>query len=238
MTQRRHILVVDDEPEMREAIAEYLVLRGFRVSQAANGDEMKAVMRSDAAEVVLLDLTLPGENGVDLTRHLKSQSDVGIIMVTAHGEPEDRVLGLETGADDYVVKPFNFRELMARINSVLRRRGSSGTPASGNTEAVTSRMGDWTFDRRSRTLTKIDGTVAEFSTGEIDLLEIFAENPDRPISRDELLERSSHRNWEPFDRAIDVRITRLRKKIEPDPSKPRVIRTVRGIGYLYKSEPT
>lgn len=232
MNADKHILVVDDEPEMCEAIEEYLQLRGFRVSVAGDGEAMKAILASDPADLVLLDLTLPGEDGIELTRQLKVSSPMGVIIVSAHSDSEDRVLGLESGADDYVVKPFNFRELLARINSVLRRSGTDGarTLASANTPLVT--VGDWLFDPVGQTLIKADGSEAELSSGELDLLRILVENANRPLSRDELLEKSAHRNWEPFDRSIDVKIARLRRKIEVDPTKPRIIKTIRSVGYV------
>jgi two-component system phosphate regulon response regulator OmpR len=230
--EQRHILVVDDEREMREALAEYLSLRGFRVSLADDGEALRRVMARDPAELVLLDLSLPGEDGIELTRQLKTTGGVGIIMVTAHGESEDRVLGLETGADDYVVKPFNFRELVARIRSVLRRARHEGDTSGRFAVAATLRIGELAFSRRDQTLVRADGSHIELSAGELDLLNVFADNPDRPISRDELLEASSHRDWEPFDRSIDVRVARLRRKIELNPARPTIIRTVRGTGYL------
>ncbi|ETX01160.1 MAG: hypothetical protein ETSY1_08475 [Candidatus Entotheonella factor] len=237
MNADKHILVVDDEPEMCEAIEEYLQLRGFRVSVAGDGAAMKAILASDPADLVLLDLTLPGEDGIELTRQLKASSPIGVIIVSAHSDSEDRVLGLETGADDYVVKPFNFRELLARINSVLRRSGSAGDrpPASGPAPLVA--VGAWLFDPVKQTLSKTDGSEAELSSGELDLLRILVENANRPLSRDELLEKSVHRDWEPFDRSIDVKIARLRRKIEVNPAKPQVIKTVRSVGYVLISHP-
>lgn len=235
MNEGKHILIVDDEPDMREALQEYLSLRGFRVSTAANGDEMKNLLEHDPAELVLLDLSLPGADGIELTRTLKTSNDLGIIIVTAHGESEDRVLGLESGADDYVVKPFNFRELLARVHSVLRRTASADGQATTDTPANRVQIGDWLFDHATQTLTKADGTEADLSAGELDLLAVFIENANNPLSRDELLEKSAHREWGPFDRSIDVKIARLRRKIEADPSKPKIIKTVRNIGYVLKT---
>jgi len=237
IAEQRHILVVDDEREMREALAEYLSLRGFRVSLAADGEALRRAMAHDPADLILLDLSLPGEDGIELTRQLKATGGVGIIMVTAHGESEDRVLGLETGADDYVVKPFNFRELVARIRSVLRRAGGEGADAGSRSADATVRVGALAFNRREQTLVRGDGGHVALSAGEFDLLNVFVDNPDRPISRDELLEASSHRDWEPFDRSIDVRIARLRRKIEVNPARPSIIRTVRGTGYLFSTKP-
>jgi two-component system phosphate regulon response regulator OmpR len=235
MTDNVHILVVDDEAEMRDAVSEYLNLRGFEVSTAANGEEMRRVMKESKIDLVLLDLGLPGEDGIALTRELRASVPVGIIIITAYGEAEDRVLGLESGADDYVVKPFSLRELLARVRSVLRRAEAAGGPASGDKRPDVFRLGENSYDRGTRQLRRADGTTIELSSGECDLLELFVDNPDRPLSRDELLDKTAHRDWEPFDRSIDVRITRLRRKIEADPAHPQLIRTVRGVGYLYKS---
>jgi DNA-binding response OmpR family regulator len=232
MTESKHILVVDDEPELQQAVQEYLCLRGFRVSVASNGKEMRAVLATDPASLVLLDLSMPGENGIELTRQLKSSSNIGVIIVTAHGESEDRVLGLETGADDYIVKPFNFRELLARVNSVLRRIDGNKDQSTSDPEAKSVEFGGWTFEFATETLSKADGETADLSAGELDLLIILLENANNPVSRDDLLKISSHREWGPFDRSIDVKIARLRNKIEVDPSKPKIIKTVRSIGYV------
>ncbi len=238
MNEDKHILVVDDEPEMCEVIAEYLQLRGFRVSIAGNGSAMNAILANDSADLVLLDLAMPGDDGIELTRQLKASSHIGVIIVSAHGDSEDRVLGLETGADDYIVKPFNFRELLARINSVLRRSGmaDSGQTATGGPPRLA--VGDWIFDPVRQTLSKKDGTEAELATGELNLLSILAEHANHPVSRDELLQKSAHRDWDPFDRSIDVKIARLRRKIEVNPAKPKMIKTVRNIGYVLISNPT
>ena len=232
MTDSKHILVVDDKPELQQAVQEYLCLRGFRVSVAANGVEMRATLATNPANLVLLDLSMPGENGIELTRQLKSLHNIGVIIVTAHGESEDRVLGLESGADDYIVKPFNFRELLARVNSVLRRIDSVEVQATSNLKTNCVGVGDWIFEYSTGTLSKADGVTADLSAGELDLLITLIENANSPVSRDELLKISSYRKWGPFDRSIDVKIARLRGKIEVDPSKPKIIKTVRNIGYL------
>lgn len=233
MSEAKHILVVDDEGEMREAMHEYLTLRGFRVSGAADGHEMDAILADETVDLVLLDLNLPGEDGIALTRRLKSRMNVGIIIVTAYSDSEDRVLGLETGADDYVVKPFNFRELVARINSVLRRLSGAGKNERDADSMV--KVGEWLFDRVEESLNKPDGTHLDLSAAELDLLTVLVDNPGRTMSRDELLDKLSHREWDPFDRSIDVRVTRLRRKIEPNPARPVIIKTVRGAGYVFKA---
>lgn len=231
-----HILVVDDDPEIREAVGEYLELRRFKVSLAGNGDEMQQVLQELPIELILLDIGLPGADGIELVRRIKSSFRGGIIMLTGHGEPEDRVLGLESGADDYIVKPFNFRELLARIHSVLRRLHSPGDPPP-EASANLVRFGNWTFDTRNRTLQGADGSRPELSAGELDILALLAERADTAVSRNDILAASSHRDWNPLDRSIDVRITRLRKKLEQDPAKPTLIRTARNIGYILVTRP-
>jgi DNA-binding response OmpR family regulator len=235
MNSSKHILVVDDEPELQQAIQEYLCLRGFRVSVASNGEEMKDTLANDPANLVLLDLSMPGADGIELTRDLKASGSIGVIIVTAHGDSEDRVLGLESGADDYIVKPFNFRELLARVNSVLRRTDSVGVQAAEpKTKCVG--IGDWVFEYATGTLTRADGAIANLSPGELDLLITLIENANKPISRDELMKISSYKEWGPLDRSIDVKIVRLRRKIEVDPTKPRIIKTVRNIGYVLNTD--
>ena len=231
MFDGKHILVVDDDPEIRDAVGEYLELRRFRVSFAANGDEMEQFLQESSVDLILLDIGLPGADGIELARQVKAKYASGIIMLTGHGDPEDRVLGLESGADDYVVKPFNFRELLARIHSVLRRLQPTQAVAS-ETPANAIRFGKWVFDPLNRTLEATDGSRPELSAGELDILAILANKADAAVSRHEILEKSSHRNWGPLDRSIDVRITRLRKKLEQDPTKPTFIRTARNIGYI------
>lgn len=232
MSNPAHILVVDDELELLEAIQEYLCLRGFRVSVASNGGEMKDILAHDPADLVLLDLGLPDENGIDLTRKLKSTTNPGVIIVTAHGDSEDRVLGLESGADDYIVKPFNFRELLARVNSVLRRTHNGEIQSDNKSSADTVRIGDWAFRHTTKSMVKADGTTVDLSTGEFDLLITLVANANKPTSRDELMRATNYREWGPLDRSIDVKIARLRRKIESDPSNPKLIKTVRSIGYV------
>lgn len=232
MSNPVHILVVDDEPELLDAIQEYLRLRGFRVSVAGNGKEMKNILALDPADLVLLDLGLPDENGIDLTRKLKSTSNPGVIIVTAHGDSEDRVLGLESGADDYIVKPFNFRELLARVNSVLRRTHNAEIRSYNKSSADAVQIGDWAFRHTTKSLAKADGTIVDLSTGEFDLLITLIANANKPTSRDELMRATNYREWGPLDRSIDVKIARLRRKIESDPSNPQLIKTVRSIGYV------
>ena len=223
------VLVVDDDPEIRETLEEYLTSRGINVHLAADGIEMKSVLSDIAIDLVLLDLNLPGENGIDLTRYLASEHQVGIIIVTAVGDPEDRVLGLETGADDYVIKPFNLRELLARINSVLRRSDAR------QPDSDVEKFSGWRLTSHGE-LIRNDGLSVELSSGEVDLLRVLLTSIDQPVSREELLKCASHRELEPFDRSVDVRIARLRTKIEENPARPRIIRTVRNVGYVLVSE--
>jgi DNA-binding response OmpR family regulator len=227
MTLKPSVLVVDDDREMRETLDEYLSGRGLDVSLASDGIEMKAILTQRAIDIVLLDLNLPGDNGIELTRYLRNYGNIGIIIVTGVGDPEDRVLGLETGADDYVVKPFNLRELLARVTSVLRRfdRVDLGS------DTDTYYFAQWTLTGGDGHLNHKDGRTVELSPGEIDLLRVLLDSINEPVGRQELLSRSSHRNLEPFDRSIDVRIARLRKKIELDHAHPRIIRTIRNKGY-------
>ena len=232
MPDKRHIVVVDDDPEILDAVGEYLELRRFRVSLAGDGIEMQQILRRDPPDVILLDVGLPGTDGIQLAQQVKAKYSCGIIMVTGHGDPEDRVLGLEMGADDYVIKPFNFRELLARINSVLRRVGpGAGRPHDGNIV----RFGKWEFDTLERSLTSDEGAGPELSAGELDILAVLADNANKAVSRHTLLEESSHRDWNPLDRSIDVRITRLRKKLEQNPTKPEYIRTARNVGYILRT---
>jgi DNA-binding response OmpR family regulator len=232
------ILVVDDDPEVRDMIVEYLSNHGFEVAEAGSGEQMRAALARRVPDVVLLDLNLPGEDGLTLARYLREHHDVGIIMVTAAGEVVDRIVGLEVGADDYVAKPFDPRELRARLKSVMRRvhsrtgRQEAGTAAA---RSATKRLhvGRCLLDLGTHQLFTGAGEEIPITSMEFDLLRVFAEHPNQVLSRDRLLTLTRNREWEPFDRSIDIRIARLRKKIEEDPDKPQVIRTVRGAGYMF-----
>lgn len=224
------VLVVEDEAAQRQLLTDYLSRQGFRTMGLPDGAALRRAIGSEAPDLVLLDLALPGEDGFSLARHLRERlPKVGIIMVTASGDTVDRVVGLETGADDYIPKPFDPRELLARVRSVLRRAGHAAPAvASGRV-----RMGRRLLDLERRVLMSDDGKEDRLTASEFDLLRLFAENPGRPLARDWLLEATSHREAEPFDRAIDLRVTRLRRKIEVDPEHPEAIRTVRGLGYMF-----
>ena len=233
MDSRPHIIVVEDEVTQRDQLIEYLSRQGFRVSGAENGDALRRLIGRDLPSLVMLDVGLPGEDGFALARWLRERSGrVGIIMVTAATDTVDRVVGLETGADDYIPKPFEPRELLARVKSVLRRVTTSGVSAAVAGARV--RMGSRVLDLERRVLCDaISGSEDKLAASEFDLLRVFAENPNRPLMRDWLLEVTAHRDMESFDRSIDLRITRLRRKIEADPAHPEAIRTVRGVGYMF-----
>jgi DNA-binding response OmpR family regulator len=229
--QQPSILLVEDDAFQRKAAETYLANHDLKVIAVENGAQMRRQVSRAMPDLVLLDVQLPGqEDGFALARWLRESSTrVGIIMLTAAGDSVDKVLGLESGADDYVAKPYEPRELLARCKSVLRRSANKTTPS--RLERV--RMGRHTLDLTKRTLNDETGVDVAVTAGEFDILKTFAENPNRPLSRDWLLETTSHRARDPFDRAIDLRITRIRRKIEPAPEKPTVIRTVRGIGYMF-----
>ena len=229
------VLIVDDDADIRESTGEYLAGHGFRTVLAADGKQMREAITAGAPDVVLLDLNLPGEDGLSLTRWLRLHHDVAIIMVTAAGEVVDRVVGLEVGADDYIAKPFDLRELRARLRSVLRRTRVRAAPAPERPVAKRVRIGRCELDLATHQLFDANGGEISITSTDFDLLRVFAENANRVLSRDQLLTMTSNREWEPFDRAIDIRIARLRRKIEADPENPAVIRTVRGAGYMFVS---
>ncbi len=236
MDNRPHIVVVEDEATQRQMLVDYLARQGFRVSGVDGGAALRRLIEHDLPALVMLDIGLPGEDGFALARWLREKSNrVGIIMVTAATDTVDRVVGLETGADDYIVKPFEPRELLARVKSVLRRSTAAGAAAGAALAgAARVRMGAHLLDLDKRVLINLsDGREDRLSASEYDLLKVFAQNPNRPLMRDWLMEVTAHRDMEAFDRAIDLRVTRLRRKIERDPSHPEAIRTVRGVGYMF-----
>jgi two-component system phosphate regulon response regulator OmpR len=237
MQGQKHIVVVDDEPGIRETIQEYLELHDFQVTAAGGGEELRQVVDRNDVDLVLLDIRMPGEDGLSLARFLRAEKEVGIIMLTAAGEVVDRIVGLEMGADDYLAKPVDLRELLARIKAVLRRSERAQAEAeSGQPEGVRlARFGRFTLNLDSHKLFDSDGGEVPLTGMEFDLLKAFADNPNRVLSRDQLLNLAHNRDWEPFDRSIDIRIARIRRKIEGDPAKPQVIKTVRGAGYIYST---
>jgi two-component system OmpR family response regulator len=232
MSDNAHILIVDDAQEIRDIVQEYLTGEGFRVSAAPDGAGMRAVLSRSPADLVILDLMLPGEDGLTLARSLRSQSGIGIIILTGRGETVDRIIGLEMGADDYLPKPFNLRELLARVKSVLRRVQSRTGDIPQPTRSRV-RFAGWNFDLTSRELLSPSGQGVRLTTGEFDLLAAFVNHANQVLSRDQLLDLARNREAGPFDRTIDVQVGRLRRKIEDDPQNPSLIKTVRGGGYIF-----
>ena len=241
MENKQRVLVVDDEVEIREMLAEYLGSHGFEVVTADSGKAMRELLAKNVPDVVLLDVNLPGEDGLTLARYIRERFDLPIIMITAAGEVVDRVVGLEVGADDYLSKPFDPRELRARIKSVLRRyqRTRSAPQAAVGEESARQRVafGRCVLDLDARRLVDEQNREIPLTSMEFDLLKVFAERPNRVLSRDQILNITRNRDWDPFDRSIDIRIARLRKKIEADPDKPATLKTVRGSGYMFVPKP-
>ena len=243
-----HLLSVDDDPDINELISNYFGMYGFEVSCVASGEAMRAVIARGGIDVVLLDLNLPGEDGLDLARYLREAWNGPIIIVSGRGETIDRVVGLEVGADDYVAKPFDLRELLARVKSVLRRTSHGGRPvappAAGSTqggEAMDERpacyaFDGWTLDTGARRLCGPDQVEVALTRGEFDLLLALVERPQRVLSRDQLMAIIYNRDAGPYDRTLDVQIGRLRRKIEKDLQQPQIIKAVRGVGYQFAVE--
>jgi two-component system OmpR family response regulator len=228
-----HILIVDDHREIRDLVSRALTKDGFRVSTAADGRAMRKALGDGRIDLILLDLMLPGEDGLSLCRSLRAESDVPIIMLTAKGEEVDRVIGLEMGADDYLSKPFGSRELIARIKAVLRRSNEKLPAAKPAERPKRFRFDRWTLDTGARELVRDDGVTIPLSTGEYDLLIALAERPQRVLNRDQLLDLARGRSAAGLDRSIDTQVSRLRKKLERDPSDPKIIKTVWGGGYMF-----
>ncbi|MEM7566178.1 MAG: response regulator [Pseudomonadota bacterium] len=230
------ILVCDDEEHLREMVCEYLCERGFAARPVPDAARLHAEMASAPADLVVLDINMPGEDGLSALRQLRRTSDAPVIMLTATADTIDRVIGLEIGADDYLGKPVELRELEARIRAVLRRRPGAG--GEGDAKAVSAQgevvpFGPCRLDLGRARLFGADGAEIAITAMEFHLLKVFARNKGRVLNRDQLLEQAHDRAWEPFDRSIDLRVSRLRRKIEPNPTKPEIIRTVRGIGYVF-----
>jgi two-component system, OmpR family, response regulator len=235
--QSPHIIIVDDEAPAREMVGDYLKMHGFTVTLCDGGKSLRGAIESGAPDLVVLDLNMPEEDGLSIIRELKSRTNVPVIMLTATASPIDRVVGLEIGADDYVAKPCELRELMARIRSVLRRsapvRATAAAPAAPKGKELLVRFGTKWLDLEAQALRDEEGNEHPLTASEFGLLKVFAANPKRVLSRERLLELANGRDAEAFDRAVDLRIMRIRRKIEPDPAKPAVIRTIRGGGYLF-----
>ena len=229
-----HILVVDDDSQIRELLAEYLAESGLRVSTAATGKQMTQILTDEAVDLVVLDLRLAGEDGMAIARSLREQSAIPIVMLTGVREEADRVMGLELGADDYLTKPFSPRELLARIRTVLRRT-KSAAPSTARSEIRAYRFGEFELNLRTRRLKPRDGRHIALTNGEFNLLAALLAAPERILTRDQLLEASRVYDNEVYDRAIDIQVLRLRRKIEQDPSQPNFIVTERGVGYIFSS---
>ena len=238
MSQSPHIIIVDDEAPAREMVGDYLKMHGFGVTLCDGGKSLRKEIETAVPDLVVLDLNMPEEDGLSIIRDLKSRINVPVIMLTATASPIDRVVGLELGADDYIAKPCELRELMARIRSVLRRSAPARSPASEAAGAKTTkdqlvRFGTKWLDLEAQALRDDEGNEHPLTASEFGLLKVFAANPKRVLSRERLLELANARDAEAFDRAVDLRIMRIRRKIEIDPTKPAVIRTIRGGGYLF-----
>jgi len=238
MSQSPHIVIVDDEAPAREMVGDYLKMHGFTVTLCDGGKSLRGAIETSVPDLVVLDLNMPEEDGLSIIRDLKSRINVPVIMLTATASPIDRVVGLELGADDYIAKPCELRELMARIRSVLRRSAPARAPAAEAASAKAAkdqlvRFGTKWLDLEAQALRDEEGNEHPLTASEFSLLKVFAANPKRVLSRERLLELANARDAEAFDRAVDLRIMRIRRKIEIDPTKPAVIRTIRGGGYLF-----
>jgi len=233
MNDTAHILIVDDQKDICELVQDYLSGEGYRVSTANDGPGMRRVMAQHAIDLVILDLMLPGEDGLTLARALRNESGVGIIILTGRGETVDRIIGLEMGADDYLPKPFHLRELLARVKSVLRRVSARSQEKQSQSPRSKARFAGWNLDLSTRELLSPAGSEVRLTTGEFDLLAAFVNNANQVLSRDRLLDLARNREAGPFDRTIDVQVGRLRRKLEDDPQKPTIVKTVRGTGYIF-----
>jgi len=227
-----HIAVLDDEEEITRLLASYLQGQGFRVSQTHDGRSLLDLMAGDPAQLVLLDLGLPGEDGFSIARQVRERWRCGLVIVTGRGDAIDKVVGLEIGADDYVTKPFDLRELLARIKAVLRRTLAAPEPLAGTAPRPKHRFAGWELDVAARRLLDPERREVALTSGEFELLATFVDHAGRVLSRDFLLEQTRGREAAPFDRTIDVQISRLRKKLEKDSDDPQIIKSVRGAGYI------
>lgn len=237
---QRRILVVDDEPQVQTLLCNLLEREGYAVAGACNGAEMQSLLGKTPFSLITLDLNLAGEDGLALAREIRARHDIPIIMITAKDSEIDRVVGLELGADDYIVKPFNVREVLARVRAVLRRYEPPAAATKPAAEAgpvhERYRAGGWILDVTARELRAGDGKLVELTTAEFNLLELFVRRPSRVLSRDAIMDLLKGQDWSPLDRSIDTLVGRLRKKIEPDVETPTMIKTVRGVGYVFTAD--
>ncbi len=231
MSENAHLVIVDDEPDLRELVQAYLSRHGFAVSAVDGGDALRKLMAQRPVDLAILDVNMPGQDGISIARELRAAGPIGIIMLTANSDSVDKVVGLEVGADDYVTKPFDPRELLARVRSVLRRASAHDeAPATLGREVA---VGKTRLNLDSRKLFDGDGSELPLTAMEFDLLRTFVEHPNRVLNRDQLLELAHNKDADVFDRSIDTRIVRLRQKVEEDPRRPQAIKTVRGAGYMF-----
>ena len=231
MTTRGRIIVCDDEAMVREMLEEFLIDEGYEVSVAVDGAHLRTLVPKVRPDLVICDLKMPGEDGLSLTRWMHGEGHCAVLLLTAMGSTTDRVVGLEMGADDYLVKPFELPELRARVKAILRR--SMSVQTSGGRPSARVRVGKCVLDTEMKVLFDAAGETVSLTAMEYDLLHTFVTHPRRPLNRDQLLELAHHKKWDPYDRSVDNRIARLRKKIEADPAKPEVIRTIHGEGYVF-----
>jgi len=237
MQESVQILVVDDDGEVRQLLADYLGGQGYQVHTCADSAAMRQTLQTGMPDLVLLDVGLPGEDGLSLARFLREHHDLPVIMISGAGSALDRIIGLEVGADDYLAKPFDPRELLARVKTVLRRYRRAAVREAGAESEAGIRLGRYRLELQRRQLYDEQGHEVELTAMEFDLLQAFAQRPNRPLSRDQLLNLTQNRDWNPYDRSIDIRIARLRRKLEDDPEKPQIIRTLRGVGYMLVVDP-
>lgn len=234
MRSQYHIVIVEDDPVTRAKLAHYFLAEGYKVSEAGDGEQMRAIMRRQPADLLMIDINLPGEDGLKLTREQRERSDVGIILVTGRTDTIDRIVGLEIGADDYVTKPVEHRELLARVKGLLRRVGKGKHPQGAS---VTRQFHGWTLEVSHRTLQAADGTFVELTGAEFKLLAVLTANPGQVLSRERLLHEIARRDWDASDRTVDVLVRRLRKKLQDNPRSPRIILTSHGEGYFFTPDP-
>ncbi|HZX24580.1 MAG TPA: response regulator [Woeseiaceae bacterium] len=244
MERSHRIMVVDDDPDVREMLQDFLDLHHFEVGMARSADEARELLAAFAPDLILLDIGLPGEDGLSLARYVREHHDVAIVIVSGAGDTLDRIIGLEVGADDYLTKPFDTRELLARVKSVLRRyrRNADTAETAATTGGPAGRaaaageliaVGRYRLDCTAEVLLDEAGEEVPLTRMEYELLHVLAERPNRPLSRDRILNLTQNRDWDPYDRSVDIRVARLRQKVEEDPANPRLIRTVRGVGYKF-----